>query len=157
MRHVDTQQYVGLLRELIEEGKEVTFLVTGNSMSPFLIHERDTVFLRKPGRLLNRGDIVFYRRESGQYILHRIVHVNSDGSYDMIGDNQTEIEKQVRRDQVFALVCRVRRKGKILTAETFWWKFFAGPWLDLIPLRHVIVKMYSMVRKQVKDGSEKSV
>ena len=66
---VDTREYLNVLRELTEEGKEVSLLITGSSMSPFLIHGRDYVYFRKPDRDLKKGDIVFFQRDSGQYDL----------------------------------------------------------------------------------------
>ena len=35
MKFVNTQEYVSMLRELTEQGREVNMLISGNSMSPF--------------------------------------------------------------------------------------------------------------------------
>lgn len=43
MRLVDTRAYVGMLRELVEQGKEVRMVISGSSMAPFLIHGRDSI------------------------------------------------------------------------------------------------------------------
>lgn len=48
MKVVDTREYVGMLKELTEEGKEVSMLVFGSSMAPFLIHARDMIYFKKP-------------------------------------------------------------------------------------------------------------
>ena len=72
MKVVDTREYVGMLKELTEEGKEVSMLVFGSSMAPFLIHARDMIYFKKPDRELQKGDIVFFRRKSGQFVMHRI-------------------------------------------------------------------------------------
>lgn len=63
MKVVDTREYVGMLKELTEEGKEVSMLVFGSSMAPFLIHARDMIYFKKPDRELQKGDIVFFRRK----------------------------------------------------------------------------------------------
>lgn len=47
MKVVDTREYVGMLKELTEEGKEVSMLVFGSSMAPFLIHARDMIYFKK--------------------------------------------------------------------------------------------------------------
>ena len=49
-RIVDIHQYIPVLQEIMEEGKEVSLTVTGNSMSPLLIHGRDQVLMCKIGR-----------------------------------------------------------------------------------------------------------
>ena len=141
-RLVDTAEYVGVLRGLVEEGHEVSMLVSGSSMSPFLIHLRDTIYFKKPDRPLRAGDIVFYQRDSGQYVMHRILRVRGD-AYDIIGDAQIEVERGVRRDQIFAVITRIRRKGKLIGPGDFWWTFFARVWTKLIPLRPLIARAYA--------------
>ena len=36
VRLVDTQEYMEMIRALLEDGQEVSMIVTGNSMRPFL-------------------------------------------------------------------------------------------------------------------------
>ena len=81
MRTVDTREYLSILRQLTEEGRDVSLRITGSSMAPFLIHQRDTVYFRKPDRPLKKGDMVFYQRDSGQFVMHRICRVKKDGYY----------------------------------------------------------------------------
>ena len=147
MKQVDTFEYVSMLKELVEEGREVSTIISGSSMSPFLCHERDRAFFQAPDRPLRVGDMVFYQRRSGQYVLHRICKVK-DGSYFIVGDAQTEIEGPVSREQIFALVTRVQRKGKILGPGDFRWEFFARVWVRFIPLRPLLVKVYGLFQQK---------
>ena len=146
MKVVDTREYVGILKELTEEGREVSMLIAGSSMSPFLIHERDMIYFKKPDRELKKGDMVFLQRRSGQFIMHRIWKVRPEGYY-IVGDAQTQIEGPVERDQIFARITKVRRKGKWLEPGDFWWEFFEHVWLHMIPLRHVLMRWYAKVIK----------
>ena len=146
MKVVDTREYVGMLKELTEEGREVSMLIAGSSMSPFLIHERDMIYFKKPDRELKKGDMVFFQRRSGQFIMHRIWKVRPEGYY-IVGDAQTQIEGPVERDQIFARITKVRRKGKWLEPGDFWWEFFAHVWLHMIPFRHVLMRWYAKVIK----------
>ena len=147
MKKVDTFAYVSVLKELVEEGREVSMLISGSSMSPFLCHGRDHVYFKAPDRPLRVGDMVFYQRQSGQYVLHRICKVK-DGSYYIVGDAQTEIEGPVSREQIFALVTRVQRKGRLLGPGNFWWEFFARVWIRLIPLRPLLVRAYGLFHRK---------
>ena len=144
MREVDTQEYVSVLKELVEEGHHVSLLISGSSMSPFLIHHRDTIYFKKPDRELKVGDMVFYRRGNGKYIMHRIRRIRPEGFY-MIGDAQTEIEGPLQREQIFGLITAVERKGKRIQPGDFWWEFFARVWLRIIPLRGMISRIYSVL------------
>lgn len=144
---VDIYQYLPVLQELTEQGKEVSLLITGNSMSPFLVHERDYIFFKKPDCPLQKGDMVFYRRLTGQYVMHRICRVCPDGTYDMIGDGQCNIEHHIFRKQIFGLVTKVQRKGKLISTGNFWWEFFRHFWLQIIPLRMPLLRVYSLLKK----------
>lgn len=145
-RTVDTREYVSVLREIAEEGKVVSMVIAGSSMSPFLCHERDSIYFTSPDRELRRGDMVFYQRDSGQYVMHRIYKVRPEGYY-MVGDGQTEIEGPLRRDQIFARIIQVKRKGKVLKPGSFWWEFFEHVWLRLIPVRFLLVRLYGFSRR----------
>lgn len=142
-RVVDTNEYVSVLRELAEEGRVVSMLIAGSSMSPFLCHNRDYIYFTKPDRELRRGDMVFYQRDTGQYVMHRIYKRKKDGYY-MVGDAQTQIEGPLRGDQIFARIIKVKRKGRIIEPGNFWWEFFEHVWIRIIPLRKVIEKLYSL-------------
>ena len=146
MRYVDTKEYVSVLRELVEDGREVSLLVSGSSMSPFLAHQRDYIYFKKPDRELRKGDMVFYQRRTGQYVMHRIWKVKNDKYY-MVGDAQQEIEGPLEREQIFAVITKVQRKGKWIEPGNFWWEFFEKVWINIVPVRRVLVKMYGIVYK----------
>ena len=84
-RVVDTREYVSVLREIAAEGKVVSMRIAGSSMSPFLCHNRDYIYFIKPDRALRKGDMVFYQRDTGQYVMHRILKKDSRGFY-IVGD-----------------------------------------------------------------------
>ena len=121
-RVVDTREYVSVLRGIAEEGKVVSLRIAGSSMSPFLAHDRDYIYFTKPDRELKRGE----------------------GAYYIVGDAQTEIEGPVRREQIFALIIKVKRKGKILQPGSFWWEFFEHIWIRLVPVRRQLTALYSV-------------
>ncbi|MCI5648528.1 MAG: S24/S26 family peptidase [Fusicatenibacter sp.] len=143
MKLLDTRAYVSALRELTEQGREVSMTISGSSMSPFLIHQRDRILFRKPERELQVGDMVFYERDSGQFVMHRIRRIRPEGYY-LIGDAQVVTEGPIRRDQIFAVVTRVQRKGQWIGPGDFWWEFFARVWIHLIPGRSLLIRLYGV-------------
>ena len=149
MKVVDTKEYVSVLKELVEEGKEVSMLIAGSSMSPFLAHERDYIFFKKPVAPIKRGDMVFYQRRNGQYIMHRVWKVENNKYY-MVGDAQMEIEGPLERDQIFAIITKVKRKGKWCEPGDFWWEFFKKVWIRIVPLRRFLVTAYGIVYNMKK-------
>ena len=144
VKQVDTREYVSVLREIAEEGKVVSMLIAGGSMAPFLCHNRDYIYSTKPERELRRGDMVFYQRDSGQYVMHRIYRVKHEGYY-MVGDAQTQIEGPLRRDQIFAVITQVKRDGKMIRPGDFWWEFFEHIWIRIVPARRIVTALYGML------------
>lgn len=145
-RVVDTAAYISMLRELTEEGNEVPLLISGNSMSPFLIHDRDTIRFKKPDRPLRVGDMVFFQRDNGRFVMHRIWKRVPAG-YMIVGDAQTVPEGPIREDQIFGLVTGVCRKGRWIAAGNFWWGFFAHVWIRILRPRRWIIGLYERLRR----------
>ena len=151
VRIVDNQEYMKVVRSILEEGKEVPLVVTGNSMMPFLIDRRDQVLIKSVDRPLKKGDIAFFQRENGQYIMHRIHFIRKDNrtgesQFYFIGDGQKEIEGPIRQNQIFGVVTEVLRKGKRLDEHTLIWKFFKNIWRYVMPFRMRIIRLYSLFR-----------
>ncbi len=146
MRKIDTRAYVSVLRELVEQGQEVSMLISGSSMAPFLIHERDSICFKQPEQTLRKGDMVFYQRDNGQFVMHRICNVKPEGYY-IVGDAQTVIEGPVREDQIFAVITKVKRKGKWIEPGDFWWEFFEHVWICMIPLRRILMRAYAVLKR----------
>lgn len=138
------EELIPQLSQLLEQTPAVPLVISGNSMSPFLVHGRDTVYLSKVTTPLKRGDMILYRRRGGAYVLHRICKIRND-TYQLVGDGQWDIEPGICRDQVIAVVTAVRRKGKLLRSGAFWWEFFAHIWLGMIPLRPIILRLYTFL------------
>lgn len=132
------------LLQLLEQTPQVPLVISGNSMYPFLLHERDTVFLSKPKELPKRGDVILYRRRSGQYVLHRVLRAE-DGQLTLLGDAQTGPEPGIRPEQVLAVVSAVRRKERLLEPGSPVWMFFEKIWIRLIPLRPLLIRVYRRI------------
>ena len=129
---------------LIAENCTVSLVVSGNSMSPFLAHGRDTVYLSPVTDELKRGDIILYRRENGAYLLHRICKV-CESTYSLIGDAQSVIEDGIRPEQVIAVVTAVYRKGKLVSHDSFIWKFYEKLWIRMINVRPLLMRTYARI------------
>jgi len=148
VKTVDTKEYLDAVCGLLREGcREVSVPVAGSSMSPFL-HHGDTVCLNPVEALPKRGDIVLFTRPGGQYILHRVVQVNPDGSYIMLGDAQTRWERIESAASIHGIVVSALHKGKLLTPRSFRWRIFATAWQWVVPLRPFIMKSWKIIARK---------
>ena len=136
-----------------EKIEALPLVVTGSSMTPFLVGGRDRVYLSRVTRPVRRGDILLYRRSTGAYVLHRVYRADGSG-YTMVGDAQTDLEPGIAAQQVIAIVTRARRKGKIQEPGRFWWEFFEKVWIRMVPFRRIAVKAYGIFRKNKEKGTD---
>lgn len=153
VRLVDTQEYMEMIRALLEDGQEVSMIVTGNSMRPFLKHGRDKICMKKTDRKLRKGDIVFYRCENGQYVMHRILKCG-DQSYTLLGDGQIVPESGIRQEQIFARITKVQVRGKWIGPENFRWRFFEHIWIRFCGIRKLGFSFSSKVQNLKKSSKE---
>lgn len=148
MKTVDTKEYLDIICGLLREGRrEVSVPVAGGSMVPFL-HHGDTVYLNPVEDLPKKGDIVLFTRPTGQYILHRVVKVNPDGSFIMLGDAQTQRERIESAASIHGIVVSALHKGTLLTPKSFRWRIFATVWQWVVPLRPFIMRSWKIVARK---------
>lgn len=151
IRVLPADELIGHILELLKQTEPVPLVITGNSMSPFLVHGRDTVYLSNVKRPFKRGDMVLYRRRSGQYVLHRIYKIEGDNLC-IVGDAQTQLEHDIMPQQVLAIVTAVKRKDKINKPGSFWWEIFEKIWIRMVRLRPYILKMYTVLLGKKKQN-----
>ena len=90
--------------------------------------------------------MVFFQIRDEAYVMHRIQHNNKEGKLFIIGDAQVDMEGPIDKEQVFAIITKVKRKGKWIAPGDFWWEFFEHIWLHLIPFRRFLMKLYGIQR-----------
>ena len=126
------------IEALLSGGQSIQLYPQGYSMYPLLVPGRDEVILSPlPERVLRRGDVALYRRDTGILVLHRIWRCKEDGYY-MVGDNQTEIEGPLALSQVRGKMIAVIRNGKSFSTGNPLYVIFSRIWLILRPFRPVI-------------------
>lgn len=144
-RIVDIYTYMPVVLEILSQGKETSVTITGNSMSPFLIHGRDEILISPPEGNWKKGDMAFFVRDNGQYVMHRICKVDKNGACFFVGDAQQLIEGPIKENQIFGKITKVKRKGRWIGPEDFWWKFFERIWINMIPFRPLLRRVYGIV------------
>lgn len=131
---------------LLDEAEALPLVISGGSMTPFLVHGRDTVYLSKVKEPIKKGDMVLYQRHSGKYVLHRVLKAKN-GSFTMLGDAQTHAEPGITANQIRAVVTAVRRKDQLLQKGDFWWDFFEKIWIRMVPLRPAVRNAYFYIKR----------
>ena len=105
--------------EQLKKNGRIMYHVSGDSMLPLLHQGRDVAVIAAipRGERLKRYDVALYKRDSGQYVLHRIVEVKKD-SYVTCGDNRYFNEHGVTDSQILGVLeCVVRNGEKLAPAD----------------------------------------
>ena len=105
-----------IINETLLEGKSFKIKPNGVSMLPIIRPGEDSVFIKKPQGRLKKYDIAFYKRDSGQFVLHRVIGVTND-SYIMCGDNQWAKEYNIYDKNIIGVVEKIERDGEIFTCN----------------------------------------
>jgi len=140
---VDLAELLPIIEEQLSQGKEVCFSPNGVSMLPMLRPGMDSVVLKAPPEKLKKYDLPLYRRENGQFVMHRVVAVRKDG-YVMCGDNQYYRERGVGHQQVIGIVVRFTRNGKEYSCRNLQYRIYA--WARVCE-RFWFGKLYTLWKK----------
>lgn len=120
---------------LIDNEQLVKIRVKGNSMFPFLRHDRDLVTLAYPyAESLRAGRIVMFRFK-GRQILHRIVSVRNNIYYIRGDNNRNHAAEYARREDIIGVVTSWKRGGKTVRWDNPRWRLMAFLWVKAHPAR----------------------
>lgn len=123
----------------IKDGGTFVLTVTGSSMAPTLRSGTDAVLLEEADTV-KAGDILLFRRQSGEFILHRCIAIGK-GRLTMNGDAQSWTE-QIEPAQVRAKATKRFRGGKWQTLSPLWGRF----WPLTRPFRPALLKLKAKLR-----------
>lgn len=137
-----------IMEECLRSRKKVRLTVVGNSMFPLFSSKRDSVVLSKK-ESYRKYDIIFYRRENGACILHRIV-AGRDGAFFLCGDNQTRLEYPVYPGQILGAVEAFQRKGKMCSIKSLSYRLYTVLWCAVRPLRPALLSAALKLRRMIK-------
>lgn len=134
--------YADTIREVLDSGGEFTMFPGGTSMLPLIVQDRDSVTLVKAESYCV-GDIAFYKRSGGEFVLHRIIGKQND-TFTMCGDNQISPEYGIMPEQIIARVGYLTRRGKRLNTDRLTYRIYVLLWRSFF-LRRVFFKLRRVI------------
>ena len=145
---VQLEQMMPLISERLASGETVKFTTRGNSMRPMLDNGKDQVILSPLPEKLEKYDLPLYRRDNGQFVLHRIVEVGE--TFTCVGDNQFELEPGIRPDQMIAVATAFIRKGKHYSVNHLRYKMYCRLWHWSRPVRRFVLRCWNGGIRRIK-------
>lgn len=100
--------------DIIDLDGTLIFPSIGYSMYPLIKENHDILIIDKIKEPLKKYDVVLFKRENGNYVLHRILGKNKKG-YIISGDNQYRREFNVKENQIIGILSKIDKGNKIIT------------------------------------------
>ena len=142
---------VDVIEEVLATGGTFRMMPKGTSMLPLIVQGRDSVVLtRCQEPAAKKNDIVFYRRANGQFVLHRVVRVEKDGTFRMRGDNQLLEEKGIEASQIIGVVSALYQGEKVLDLRSFRYRFYVFL-RSFYPIRWVLLRLEQRKRQRLEQ------
>ncbi len=133
--------------EVLNRDGKLIYTNKGVSMMPLLRQDKDLLVIEKcnPKTLKKYDAVLFVRNGQGKknYVLHRILKVNQDGSYWIVGDHCTSGER-VEASQILGKLTQVYRNQKTIKVEDKAYLFYVHLWCDFYPIRFFLLKCKSL-------------
>lgn len=135
--------------ERLASGQRVRYLkFRGVSMMPMLRQGRDSVELSPLPERLKKYDLPVYRREDGQYVMHRVVAVKED-HYICLGDNTLAFET-VYPEQMIGVVSAFKRGDKRIEVDCLVYQIYCRLWRLTHPIRKLLYRLKYFASKLLK-------
>lgn len=121
----------------------------GDSMLPLIRQGRDLLIIEPRRGRLKKYDVPLYRRDSGQYVLHRVLQVR-ENDYVLCGDNRWSKKYDITDRQILGVLTAVVRNGKELPVTDWRYRLYVRLWCDLFPLRAFLLKGLHVLKRMMK-------
>lgn len=122
--------------------REKGFYITrpkGTSMFPMLNQNKNEICVIKANAdEINKYDVPLYKRENGEYVLHRVIDIDDSG-FVCCGDNQWVPEYGVRGEQIIGKLDRWYKGKKEHTVRDASYLRYVKFWCKSLGLRHFIL------------------
>lgn len=133
--------------EEISQHGQLIYTNVGNSMMPLLRQGKDLlVITHKPEGLLNKYDVPLYKRDSGKYVLHRILKVRKD-DYVIYGDNCWQMEYGITDSHIIGVLSAVIRDGKTIPVTDRKYRIYVHLWCDFFFIRVAFLWLKALPRR----------
>ena len=149
---IHLSDYEELIREVLATGGEFRLYPHGTSMLPLLRQGIDSVALRSLTRPPRKFDILFYKRQDGSYILHRVKEVTDKGLV-LWGDNHTMLEYGITEENIIGYAARVFRGDKELDCRSLTYRVYLGLW-QFKAIRNLVLPFAYHFRKEIDSHAE---
>lgn len=133
----------------IKRTGRIIYTNVGDSMMPLIKQGRDVLVISVVNGRLKRYDIPLYKRDSGQYVLHRILKVRKN-DYVICGDNRCNKEYGITDRHIIGVLSGIIRDGREIPVTDIKCRIYAHLWCNLFPVRVLIIRIRQIFKRRLK-------
>ena len=134
--------------QLAKNGKLI-YTNIGDSMMPLIRQDKDLLIIEKVNGRLKKYDVPLYKRDSGQYVLHRILKVR-ENDYVICGDNRWHREYGITDRHIIGVLTGIVRDGKTIPVTDKKYQLYVHLWCDFFPIRAFLVRVKLFLKRRLK-------
>ncbi len=133
--------------EEIKKTGKIIYTNVGDSMMPYIRQGRDVLVISGVNGRLKKYDVPLYKRDSGQYVLHRILKVR-ENDYVICGDNRWCKEYGISDSHIVGVLTGVIRNGKEIPVTDFRYRIYVHLWCDFFVVRAFFLRVRRFVKRR---------
>lgn len=135
--------------EEINQTGKLIYTNVGDSMMPLIRQGKDLLIIEKVNGRLKKYDVPLYKRDSGQYVLHRILKVRKN-DYVICGDNRWGREYGIQDRHIIGVLTGIIRDGKEISVNDKKYKIYVHLWCDFFWIRAFILRTKHFIKRRLK-------
>ena len=132
--------------EVLAKNGKLTYTNVGDSMMPLIRQDKDLLIIEPVHGRLKKYDVPLYRRDSGQYVLHRILKVRRE-DYVICGDNRWRKEYGITDRHIIGILTGIVRDGKTISVTDKKYLLYVHVWCDFFPIRAILIRISNKLKK----------
>lgn len=136
--------------EQIQKNGKLIYTNVGDSMMPLIRQDKDLLIIEKVNGRLKKYDVPLYKRDSGQYVLHRILKVR-ENDYVICGDNRWRREYGISDRHIIGVLTGIVRDGKTILVTDKKYQLYVHLWCDFFPVRAFVIRVRGFVKRRLKS------
>lgn len=135
--------------EEINKTGKLIYTNVGDSMMPLIRQGKDLLIIEKVNGRPKKYDVPLYKRDSGQYVLHRILKVRKN-DYVICGDNRWGREYGIQDRHIIGVLTGIIRDGREVSVNDKKYKVYVHLWCDFFWIRAFILRTKHFIKRRLK-------
>lgn len=122
--------------------------ITGTSMLPLLEEGKALAEVEASDKKqLKKGDVVLYKKNDNTLVLHRIIKIEGEDNFTVLGDHQFKNAEQIKGEQIIAVARAFFINGRYVDGKNPIYRVYKKIWLSSLTLRRFCLCLLSIKKK----------